>query len=146
MIVYRLSTAGPPSSVDPPRRRFALHCRLLRTLLAAAGADILICPRSSERATYDKWRPVWISNALTTACYVCSVNRPNPEQGVLIGGPSIAIKPNGEIITESENTITSFTAAKNTIEEVRIQYPGYLPCRKELYTKCWNALEGTKNA
>lgn len=115
-------------------------------LLAAAGADILICPRSSERATYDKWRPVWISNALTTACYVCSVNRPNPEQGVLIGGPSIAIKPNGEIITESESTITSFTAAKNTIEEARIQYPGYLPCRKELYTKCWNALEGTKNA
>ena len=30
-------------------------------LLAAAGADVIVGPRSSELATYDKWRPVWIA-------------------------------------------------------------------------------------
>lgn len=109
-------------------------------ILAAAGADIIVGPRSTELATYDRWRPVWIANALTTTCYVCSVNRPSPEHGVLIGGASIAISPNGEVLAESENAITLFTARKSTIEEARKAYPGYLPCRSELYARCWSAL------
>ncbi len=49
-------------------------------ILGASGAEIIIGPRASEHATYEKWRPVWIANALTTGCYVCSVNRPGMEQ------------------------------------------------------------------
>ena len=109
-------------------------------ILAAAGADIIVGPRSTELATYDRWRAVWIANALTTACYICSVNRPSPEFGVLIGGASIAVTPNGEVIAESEDAITLFSARKSTIEEARKAYPGYLPCRSELYAKCWLAL------
>jgi N-carbamoylputrescine amidase len=106
-------------------------------LLAAAGADIIVGPRSTELATYDKWRPVWIANALTTGCYICSVNRPSPEEGVLIGGASIAVAPNGQVLVESCNAITLFTARQSTIQQSRIDYPGYLPCRSDLYAKCW---------
>ena len=31
-------------------------------LLAAQGADVIVGPRSTELATYDKWRPVWVAN------------------------------------------------------------------------------------
>ena len=110
-------------------------------LLAAAGADVIVGPRSTELATYDKWRPVWIANALTTGCYVCSVNRPAPEDGVLIGGASIAVAPNGEVVAESCEAITVFTARQSTIEQARIEYPGYLPCRNDLYAECWNKLK-----
>ena len=110
-------------------------------LLAAAGADVIVGPRSTELATYDKWRPVWIANALTTGCFVCSVNRPSPEDGVLIGGASIAVAPNGEVVAESCEAITVFTARQSTIEEARIEYPGYLPCRNDLYADCWNKLK-----
>ena len=106
-------------------------------LLAAAGADVIVSPRSSELATYDKWRPVWIANALTTGCYVCSVNRPAPEQGVLIGGASIAIAPNGDVLTESCDAITLFTTHQSTIQQARSEYPGYLACRSGVYAREW---------
>ncbi len=110
-------------------------------LLSATGADVILGPRSTELATYDKWRPVWIANALTTGCYVCSVNRPSPEAGVLIGGNSIAVAPNGEVIAESSDAITVFTIRKSTIIQSRIDYPGYLPCRSDLYAKCWQTVK-----
>ncbi len=110
-------------------------------LLAAAGADVIVGPRSTELATYDKWRPVWIANALTTGCYVCSVNRPKPEDGVLIGGASIAVAPNGEVLVESCDAITVFRARQSTIKQARTDYPGYLPCRSELYARCWGEIK-----
>jgi N-carbamoylputrescine amidase len=110
-------------------------------LLAAAGADVIVGPRSTEIATYDKWRPVWIANALTTGCYVCSVNRPAPEEGVLIGGASIAVAPNGEVLAESCDAITVFTVRRSTIEQSRIDYPGYLPCRSDVYARCWGEIK-----
>ena len=110
-------------------------------LLAAAGADVIVGPRSTELATYDKWRPVWIANALTTGCYICSVNRPAPEDGVPIGGASIAIAPNGEVLVESCDAITLFKVRQSTIQQSRIDYPGYLPCRSELYARCWDGIK-----
>ena len=110
-------------------------------LLGAAGADVIVGPRASERATYDKWRPVWIANALTTGCYVCSVNRPSPEHGVLLGGASIAIAPDGAVVAESCEAITVFEVRQSTIEQARIDYPGYLPCRGKLYAEGWAKLK-----
>ena len=65
-------------------------------LLGAQGVIAIINPRASEERTYQRWKTVWRANALTSCCYVLSVNRPHPEDGVLIGGPSIAIDPNGK--------------------------------------------------
>lgn len=110
-------------------------------ILAALGADIIVGPRSTERATYEKWRPVWIANALTTGCYVASVNRPDEEQGVLIGGNSIAVEPNGKVIAEADDAITTFTVRRSTIEKARVDYPGYLPCRARLYADAWSNLK-----
>ena len=110
-------------------------------ILAALGADVIVGPRSTERATYEKWRPVWIANALTTSCYVASVNRPHEEQGVLIGGNSIAVDPNGKVITEADDAITTFTIRRSTIEKARVDYPGYLPCRAALYADAWSNLK-----
>jgi N-carbamoylputrescine amidase len=110
-------------------------------ILAATGADVIIGPRSTELVTYDRWRPVWIANAITTGCYVCSVNRPSPEEGVRIGGASIAVSPDGEVLVESCDAITVFTARQSTIKQARKDYPGYLPCRSDLYAWSWAALK-----
>ena len=61
--------------------------------LGAQGAVAMINPRASEEATYQRWKTVWRANALTSCCYVLSVNRPHPEDGVLIGGPSVVLDP-----------------------------------------------------
>ena len=62
-------------------------------LLGALGAEAILVPRASEEKTYQRWKIVFRANALTSTAYVLSVNRPDPEAGVLIGGPSVAVDP-----------------------------------------------------
>ena len=49
-------------------------------LLAAQGAEAVIVPRATERKTWERWRTVFIANALTSCCYVLSVNRRAPSR------------------------------------------------------------------
>lgn len=111
-------------------------------LLGAQGADVIAAPRSTEQVTYSRWKPVFIANAITSRCYVLSVDRPSPEQGVLIGQPSIAVAPNGEVLVESEETVTTVTLERAALEKAKQDYPGYLPVRADLYAKAWAAVSG----
>ncbi|MEO8502725.1 MAG: carbon-nitrogen hydrolase family protein [Acidobacteriota bacterium] len=109
-------------------------------LLAAQGAEAVIVPRATERKTWERWRTVFIANALTSCCYVLSVNRPRPEQGVLLGGASIAVAPDGEILVQTLDTLALVTLERQRVLDSRIDYPGYLPIRSELYAAAWGRL------
>ena len=109
-------------------------------LLGALGAEAIVAPRSSERATYERWRLVFRANALTNACYVLSVNRPRPEQGVAIGGPSVAVDPSGDVIAETEEPVCVAELDRAEVERARRAYPGYLAYRAELYREGWGRL------
>ncbi len=109
-------------------------------LLAAQGAEAVFVPRSTERRTWERWRTVFIANALTSCCYVLSVNRPRPEQGVLIGGASIAVAPDGEILMQTLETLAVVTLDRRRVHDARRDYPGYLPVRSDLYAAAWSRL------
>jgi N-carbamoylputrescine amidase len=109
-------------------------------LLGAMGAEAILAPRATERVTFDRWRVVFQANALTSAAYVLSVNRPAPEQGVLIGGASIAVDPSGTILLQTLETIGIVTLSRAVVAKARIDYPGYLPVRASLYAHAWNAV------
>ena len=106
-------------------------------ILAAQGAEVILGPRSTELATYEKWKPVFQANALTGSCYVLSVNRPVPEDGVLIGGPSIAVAPNGKILLETTDAIGIVEINREEVRQARKDYPGYLAIPSELYARAW---------
>jgi predicted amidohydrolase len=106
-------------------------------LLGAQGVVAMINPRATEEATYQRWKTVWRANALTSCCYVLSVNRPHPEQGVLIGGPSVAIDPRGDVLVETTDTLALVTVDAAAVAEARRRYPGYLPVRARLYADAW---------
>ncbi|MDG2292613.1 MAG: carbon-nitrogen hydrolase family protein, partial [Phycisphaerales bacterium] len=106
-------------------------------LLAARGCECILGPRSTEEATYWKWRPVFIANALTCCTYMLSVNRPGPEQDVLIGGPSIAVAPTGEVLLETTDPIGLVTLDRDVLEQARQGYPGYLAVPSSLYARGW---------
>ena len=106
-------------------------------LLGAAGALAVFVPRSTEQVTWPRWRPVFVANALTTAMYVASVNRPAPEQGVLIGGPSIVVAPDGEVLLETTDPVAVVTLERRRVLDARKAYPGYLPVRADLYARAW---------
>jgi predicted amidohydrolase len=109
-------------------------------LLGAQGAMAMINPRATEEATYQRWKLVWRANALTSACYVLSVNRPHPEEGVLIGGPSVAIDPKGEVLVETTDTVALVTLESRAALDARRGYPGYLPVHARLYAEGWDEI------
>jgi predicted amidohydrolase len=106
-------------------------------LLGALGAEAILIPRASEEATYQRWKVVFRANALTSATYVLSVNRPYPEHGVLLGGPSVAIDPSGFALVETTDRLALVTLESAVITKARVAYPGYLPIRADLYADAW---------
>jgi len=115
-------------------------------ILSAAGALAVLNPRATELATYDRWRTVFRANALTSAIYVLSVNRPRPEQDVLLGGASVCVAPNGDFIIETTDTIAVATIERKMIDEARIAYPGYLPVRADVYAAGWSSIAEARAA
>ena len=115
---------------------------LVTHLLGAEGAMAAIIPRASEERTYQRWKLVFRANALTSCLYVLSVNRPAPEEGVLIGGPSIAVDPGGNVMLETTDTIGLVTVDAAVVRKARADYPGYLPVRAALYADAWREIAG----
>jgi predicted amidohydrolase len=111
-------------------------------LLGAQGAQAILIPRASEERTYQRWKIVFRANALTSCSYVLSVNRPDPEAGVLLGGPSIAVDPNGNVLLETTDRIAIVTLESRVVSAARIAYPGYLPERARLYADAWGEIAG----
>lgn len=111
-------------------------------LLGAQGAMAMLNPRSTEERTYQRWKTVFRANAMTSCLYVLSVNRPYPEEGVQIGGPSVAFDPNGELLVETTDAVALVTLDAKVVEEARGRYPGYLPVRARLYADAWAEIAG----
>lgn len=109
-------------------------------LLAAQGVELVAGPRATERATWDRWRMVLRSSALTAGCFLISVNRPGPERGVALGGPSIAIDPHGEVLVESEDQLSIVDLDLALVTGARSDYPGYLSHASDVYARGWAAL------
>ena len=106
-------------------------------ILGAQGCQVILNPRATESATYVKWRPIWQANALTSGCWILSVNRPRPEADVPIGGPSIAVAPDGQVVLETEDTIGLVTIDDAAVSKAHADYPGYLAFPTDLYAKAW---------
>ena len=111
-------------------------------LLGAQGTQAILIPRATEERTYQRWKIVFRANAVTSCCYVLSVTRPDPEEGVLIGGPSIAVDPNGTVLLETTDRISVVTLESSVVSVARRAYPGYLPVRARLYADAWGEVAG----
>jgi predicted amidohydrolase len=110
-------------------------------LLSAMGAEVVLAPRCTPPQTFQRWRLVLRANAVTSATYVISVNRPAPTPEGLIGGPSIAIDPWGEVLLETTDPLALVTVRREVVEGARREYPGYLKMYPELYARAWKEVE-----
>lgn len=111
-------------------------------VLGAEGAMAAIVPRASEERTYQRWKVVFRANAMTSCLYVLSVNRPAPEGGVLLGGPSVTVDPSGNVVLETNDTIGLVTLDAAIVRKARSDYPGYLPVRAGIYADAWREIAG----
>jgi hypothetical protein len=74
------------------------------------------------------------------------VNRPDAEDGVLIGGPSIAVGPDGGILLETTDPVAVVRMSRGVIAKARVDYPGYLPIRADLYAEAWADIANRRQA
>lgn len=109
-------------------------------LLAALGAAAIINPRATEAATFERWKLVFRATALTASAYVLSVNRPGPDQGVALGGPSIAVDPDGNVLAESTDPIVIVDVDSRVVDDARRRYPGYLRFYPSVYARGWESV------
>lgn len=109
-------------------------------LLAAQGAVAVLIPRATEERHYQRWKLVFRANALTSGCYVVSVNRPDPEGGALIGGANVVVEPNGNVAVETTDRMALATLDAAVVARARTAYPGYLPVRARLYADAWDEI------
>jgi N-carbamoylputrescine amidase len=107
-------------------------------LLGAKGAMAVVIPRATEERTYQRWKTVFRANALTACVYVLSVNRPEPEHDVPIGGPSVAFDPDGQLLVETTDRMALVTLEASEVLTARRGYPGHLPIRARLYADAWD--------
>lgn len=112
-------------------------------LLGALGAEVIVNPRATEAATFERWKTIFIANAITSCTYVLSVARPRAEFGVPLGGPSFAVSPTGEVLVETTEPIALVTLQRTVIEDARRRYPGYLATRADLYAEGWKRVRTT---
>ena len=109
-------------------------------MLAAGGADVVFAPRATPPETYERWRLILRANAIMSGAYVISTNRPRPEGGAPIGGPSLAIDPVGDVLLETTNPIAVVRLERSVVEAARLAYPGYLQRFPGLYEEGWRRL------
>ena len=110
-------------------------------ILAALGAEAIICPRATEASTFDRWKTVFIANAITSCAFVVSVTRPRAEGGVALGGPSFAVAPTGAVLAETVEPLTVIRLERKLVQEARRRYPGYLPTRASVYAEGWRRVK-----
>ncbi len=106
-------------------------------LLAALGAEAIMVPRATEPGTFDRWRGVLAATARTTATYVLSVSRAEPTLRIPLGGPSIAIAPDGQVLIETTDAVAFVTLDRDAAAHARRSYPGYLQVRADVYARGW---------
>jgi predicted amidohydrolase len=109
-------------------------------LLAAQGAALIIVPRATPAASWARWRMVLRADAVTSAAWLVTVNRPTEGDPSPIGGPSAVISPTGEIVDEADSGIVISTLDREAVDRARRDYPGYLDYRPEVHGSAWTEL------
>lgn len=110
-------------------------------LLAAQGAEVVCAPRATPPETYERWRLILRANAIMSGAYVISANRPRPERGASIGGPSLAIGPDGTVIAETTEQVHVVELSRKVVDAANGEYPGYLKRFPGLYAEGWSRLD-----
>ncbi len=109
-------------------------------LLGAAGAEAVLAPRATLDWTWERWRTVIRASAITASVYVVSANRPGPERGVSMGGPSFVVDPHGEVLVETQEPVVVVTLQRAVVQQARAEYPGYLDVPADVYARGWSAV------
>jgi predicted amidohydrolase len=105
--------------------------------LAARGASVIIVPRATPEASWARWRLVLSADAVTSAAWLVTVNRPAEGRPSPIGGPSAVISPTGTVVAESSEGLLISVLEQQAVDRARAGYPGYLDFQPAVHARGW---------
>lgn len=111
-------------------------------LASAFGAEVVLHPRATPTLSFPRWELVLRAAAVTGATWVVSVNRPRPEGDAPIGGPSIVVAPDGDVVLRTIDQVATCELTRGAVTEARATYPGELAVRADLYARGWAEAAG----
>lgn len=111
-------------------------------LLAAQGVGAIFVPRATPVESWRRWRMVLRANAVTSAAYVVTVNRPPFGESSPIGGPSAVFGPDGEVVIETTEPVAVVRLDTEAPTRAREAYPGYLAFHPDVHEKGWRTIAG----
>lgn len=106
-------------------------------LLAAQGVGAIFVPRATPAASWPRWRLVLRADAVTSASWVVTVNRPPTGTDSPIGGPSAVIAPDGEVHCETTDAMAVVELDGAAVARARADYPGYLEFHPAVHQRGW---------
>lgn len=109
-------------------------------LLSAQGATAIFVPRATPAESWRRWRLVLRADAVTSAAWLVTVNRPPTGENSPIGGPSAVIAPDGEVVCETTDPVAVVALDGGAAAAARRSYPGYLDFKPEVHQEGWGRL------
>jgi N-carbamoylputrescine amidase len=109
-------------------------------LLAAQGVGAIFVPRATPAESWPRWRMVLRADAVTSAAFVVTVNRPPVGDPSPIGGPSAVIGPDGEVVIETDEPLAVVRLDCEAVERARAAYPGSLDFHPGVHEKGWKSV------
>ena len=109
-------------------------------LLAAQRAGAILHPRATPEDSWPRWRLVLRACAVTSGAWLVSVNRPPEGDPPFIGGPSVVIAPDGQVVCEATDPVIVATLDAERVVRAKDDYPGYLDFHPDVYLAGWAEL------
>lgn len=104
--------------------------------LSLAGARILMIPAAWPKTRIGHWRIILQARAIENQVFVLACNRSGLSGDIFFGGHSMAVSPDGTIMTEAgegdETLLFEFDPAE--VDRVRKAFPVLKSRRRKLYT------------
>ncbi len=111
-------------------------------VLGLKGAELVLVPRATSAYRLEQWRIVLQAEAITSGCFVVSVNRCGREGDLRMGGMSLVAHPEGRVIAEAGQREEVLVAVldRRHLAEYRKAYPMTLAARPHLYAAEYGGL------
>lgn len=99
-------------------------------LYGKVGAQVILNPRASGRASVNKWLACGQTSAVVAGAYVLSANRvSNDDSSPVFGGHSWVVSPDGDLLgmTSRDDPFVTVEIDLSAVEQARQTYPRYIP-------------------
>lgn len=104
--------------------------------IASKRSEIIVVPANWPKKREEHWKTLLKARAIENQCYILGVNCVGNMNGAEYSGCSMAVSPNGDILTTLENSMgIIYVKIEENVQDIRNSFPVKNDRKWELYNK-----------